>query len=41
MAEHFDNSKKVNIKRIIALLDFIIVITAVAVTEILINKKTA
>lgn len=39
MAEHFDNSKKVNIKRIVALLIFLIAIAAVAVTVILINKQ--
>ncbi len=41
MAEHFDNSKKVNIKRIIAFLVFIIVIAAVAVTVVLLNQKPA
>lgn len=39
MAEHFDNSKKVNIKRIVALLIFLIAIAAVTVTVILINKQ--
>ena len=41
MAEHFDNNKKVNIKKIVAFLVFIIVIAAVAVTVVLINKQPA
>jgi hypothetical protein len=39
MAEHFDNNKKINIKRIVALLIFLIVIAAVAITVILVNQK--
>ncbi len=39
MAEHFDNGKKVNIKRVVAMLIFIIVIAAVAITIVLINKQ--
>ena len=39
MAEHFDNNKKVNIKRIVALLIFLIAIAAVAITVILVNQK--
>ncbi len=41
MAEHFDNNKKVNIKKFVAFLVFIIVIAAVAVTVVLINKQPA